>query len=491
MRELRGNCEERQMAGIEGRLEELFGRIEANNLWRQRRCINLIPSENTPSLLVKACEMCDPAGRYAEHRSMKNREVYFYQGTDFIRDIELEAQEELRRFFGCTEAELRPVSGQMANEVVFKAVTKFVNRDSPQGTFRKLRAVMNNDLGKGGHLSSQPMGALYNFVEINPSTGEENCVNFPVRPDNMYRMDEERLAGLIEERRPELIVFGKSMFLYPEPVALVAGLVKDMDPKPVIMYDMAHVLGLYGAFQAPLSEGADVVTGSTHKTFFGPQRGAVVSNMGKDSPLRRLWLDIRSRAFPGSTSNHHLATLVGLLVATIEMNHFKDEYQSQVLRNAKAFARHLADNGLKVEGDPADGYTMTHQVVVRVAEYGDGAEIARRLEQNGIIVNYQALPDDETFLVSSGIRTGVSEMTRFGMNEEDFGPVAELMSRCIRKNESVADEVARYRSKFATMRYALPLEKAMPLAARALASAFPTSDYARMLADNLSLLAGR
>jgi glycine/serine hydroxymethyltransferase len=419
---------------------------------------------------------------------MKNREVYFYQGTDFIRDVELEAQEALRDYFGCAEAELRPVSGQMANEVVFKAVTRFVNRDSPQGTFRKLRTVMNNDLGKGGHLSSQPMGALYNFVDINPATGEENCVNFPVRADNMYRMDTERLPEILDAARPELIIFGKSMFLYPEPVSLVADLVKDWNPRPVIMYDMAHVLGLYGAFQAPLSEGADIVTGSTHKTFFGPQRGIVVSNMEKSSPLRKLWLDVRSRAFPGSTSNHHLATLVGLLVSTIEMNEFKEEYQKQVLKNARAFARQLADNGLKVEGDPSDGYTMTHQVVVRVAEFGDGADIARRLEESGIVVNYQALPDDETFLVSSGIRTGVSEMTRFGMDEDDFGPVAELMARCVRKNENVAGEVAAYRSKFMRMRYTLPMEKAVPLAARALASAFPTDDYARMLADNLQKL---
>ena len=120
--------------------------------------------------------------------------------------------------------------------------------------------------------------------------------------------------------------------------------------------------------------------------------------------------------------------LIGLLVATHEMNEFKDEYQTKVLRNARAFARQLADNGLRVEGDPSDGYTMTHQVVLRVSEFGDGADIARRLEENGIIVNYQALPDDETFLVSSGLRTGVSEMTRFGMDEDDFGPVAILVN---------------------------------------------------------------
>ncbi len=255
--------------------------------------------------------------------------------------------------------------------------------------------------------------------------------------------------------------------------------------RPVIMYDMAHVLGLYGAFQAPLADGADVVTGSTHKTFFGPQRGVIASNMDRKHPLRKLWLDINSRAFPGSTSNHHLATLLGLLVATIEMNTFKDEYQNQVLRNARAFARHLADNGLQIEGDPSDGYTMTHQVVIRVKEHGDGADVADRLQANNIMVNYQALPDDETFLTPSGIRTGVSEMTRFGMNEADFAPLAELMAAVIKRSEDVRAKVTALRGRFTTMRYTLPLAESIDIAASAMASSFPTSEYTALFAENL------
>ena len=107
--------------------------VEGNNAWRQKECFNLIPSESTPSLLVKMCEISDPAGRYAEHRTMKGEEVYFYQGIDFIRDVEVEAQRELGRYFGCTDVELRPVSGQMANEVVFKGVVKFLNRGKAEG----------------------------------------------------------------------------------------------------------------------------------------------------------------------------------------------------------------------------------------------------------------------------------------------------------------------------------------------------------------------
>ncbi|MBD3236550.1 MAG: hypothetical protein GF330_07590 [Candidatus Eisenbacteria bacterium] len=466
----------------------LVDRAIANNQWRQRRCFNLIPSENTPSLLVKMLEISDPAGRYAEHRTMKGKEIYFYQGIDFIREIEEECRAQICAYFDCSRAELRTISGQMANEVVFKAMTNFVNRgrgdDQP---WRRLRAVMNNDLTLGGHLSSQPMGALFNYVQRDEND-KERVVNFPIRKDNLYRIDEAALAEMLPDVRPELIIFGKSMFLYPEPVAMVAEMIKDWEPRPVVMYDMAHVLGLYGAFQEPLAEGADVVTGSTHKTFFGPQRGLVATTIQKGSPFSKLWIDIKSRAFPGSTSNHHLGTLLALLMATYEMNAFKDEYQQQVRKNAKAWARALVDAGLDVQGDPADGYTETHQVLIRVSSHGRGDEIARRLEENNLVCNYQALPDDETFLEASGLRTGVQEMTRFGMQEEDFGPLAQLFADCVQSEREVAEEVARYRAKFPTMRYCVPSEQAAEMAARVLVSVLPSDDYARAFADNLAKL---
>lgn len=462
-------------------------RIEKNNLWRQKKCFNLIPSENTPSLLVKLAEIADPSGRYAEHRTMKGQEVYFYQGTDFIRDVEIEARKELCRYFGCSDVELRPISGQMANEVVFKGLVKFVNRKRAAGQpFRRLRLVMNNDLGKGGHLSSQPMGALFNLVEEDPATGKENVVNIPVRQDNPYKADLDRLAELLKQHRPELVVFGKSMFIYREPVKFVYDLVKDWPDRPVLMYDMAHVLGLYGAFQAPFAEGADLVTGSTHKTFFGTQRGLVAGNFPESSPFKQLWTDIQGRAFPGSTSNHHLGTLLGLLLSAIEMNEFKEEYQAQVRRNARAFARYLKEAGIPVEGEEADGFTETHQVLIRVKKFGNGQEIARRLEDNNLLTNYQALPDDATFLESSGIRMGVQEMTRFGMKEQDFEILAGLLAEVIIRNKQVGEEVSRYRQNFLEMRYCLPEKQALELAARLLLSVLPSPGLAADLAESMT-----
>ena len=461
------------MSSFVDKVQALAERVEKNNIWRQRECFNLIPSESTPSLLVKMCEISDPSGRYAEHRTMKGEEVYFYQGTDFIRDIEIETQKEMGKYFNCGEVELRPISGQMANEVVFKGMVKFINRNRPQGQpSRRMRLVMNNDLTKGGHLSSQPMGALFNFVEEDPATGKERVVNFPVLADNPYKPDLEKLGELLETYRPELMVFGKSMFIYKEPIRFVADIVKDWPEKPVIMFDMAHVLGLYGAFQEPLADGADVVTGSTHKTFFGPQRGLIAGNFPQGSPLRNFWLDIKARAFPGSTSNHHLGTLLALLMAAYEMNEFKQPFQKQVRANAKAFARALKDKGVPVEGDEKDGFTETHQVIIRVKPFGSGMEIARRLEENNILTNYQALPDDETFLVSSGIRMGVQEMTRFGMEETDFDILAGYIADAIIRKKPVKDEVREFREAFLEMHYCLSAKDALPVAVKVLASVF-------------------
>jgi glycine/serine hydroxymethyltransferase len=474
------------MTELEKKVEKLVKKTEKNNLWRQRECINLIPSESTPSLLVKMCSIADASGRYAEHRTMKGKEVYFYQGIDFIRDVEEDIRKEMQAYFNCTNVELRPISGQMANDIVFKAMVKFINRGRGTKLSRRMRAVINNDLKTGGHLSDQPMGALFNLIEENPATGKEFVYHFPGQKDNPYKTDTSKLRALIEEAKPELIIFGKSMFIYKEPVKFVYDLTKNMNPRPILMYDMAHTVGLYGAFQEPMAEGADVVTGSTHKTFFGPQRGIIVSNMDENSGLEKLWSEIKSRALPGSTSNHHLGTLLALLVASYEMNYFKNKFQTQVIANARAFAKALNERGVPVEGDATDGFTETHQVLIRVSKYGLGEEIALRLEQNNIITNYQALPDDDSFVGSSGIRMGVQEMTRFGMKEKDFEELAGYMAECIQKKRKVAEQVKVFRQRFQTMQYCLPAEKAAPLATRVLASSFANSDDVELFTEALN-----
>ena len=111
------------------------------------------------------------------------------------------------------------------------------------------------------------------------------------------------------------------MVLHKEPVAEIRRFVDEQGLDAVIMYDMAHVLGLVGPhFQQPFAEGADLVTGSTHKTFFGTQRGVIGTRFRERDEEYELWETVRRRTFPGSVSNHHLGTMLGLLVAAYEMN---------------------------------------------------------------------------------------------------------------------------------------------------------------------------
>ncbi|UCF97904.1 MAG: glycine cleavage system aminomethyltransferase GcvT [Spirochaetaceae bacterium] len=435
---------------------ELLRQSIENTRWRQQRCINLIPSEMTHSSLTRLLSIMDPSFRYGEHRKVKafnDAEIFYYQGTDFIDAVEHALGAELRRFLGCQEVETRVVSGQMANMALFSALVDYLNRDDRKSEPRRIRSIMNNHIIKGGHLSAQPMGALRDFVARDPVREAPAVVNFPVCGDDPYRIDTARLPELLERSRPELIVLGKSMILYREPVREIRRIAEELSLDTLIMYDMAHVLGLAGPhFQEPFLEGADVVTGSTHKTFFGTQRGLLAANWTEEDPGYELWEAVQRRTFPGSVSNHHLGTLLGLLLATYEMNAFKEEYQKAVIANAKSFARALNDAGLSVAGDPAVGYTETHQVVVELG-YCQGIEAARRLEENNIILNFQASPREEGFTASGALRMGVSEMTRFGMGPEDFRSLAGLIRAAVLDGKSVLDEVIRLRSGFQDLRY--------------------------------------
>lgn len=435
---------------------ELIRKAAENHEWRQKRCINLIPSENSASRAVQLLCASDPAFRYAEHKKVKSfydHDIFYYQGTKFIDEVEHLLVDEMRAYFGCAEVETRVLSGQMSNMAVFSALMDWKNRLDRKHDMKRLGYVLNNHIIKGGHLSAQPMGALHDYIAIDPVTERHAIVNFPVCKDNIYKIDVEETKKVIEKYRPEFIIFGKSMVLHKEPVAAIRQFVDEMKIPTTIMYDMAHVLGLVGDhFQKPFEEGAEIVTGSTHKTFFGPQRGVIGVNYTKDDLKYGLWETIESRAFPGSVSNHHLGTQLGLLMAAYEMNHFKDAYQKAVVENAKHFAKALKAQGLDVAGDPAIDYTETHQVIVSVG-YGVGPEIAERLEQNNVIVNYQATPDEEGFTASGALRMGVNEMTRFGFGKKEFSKLAELIADCVLRGKDIIEDVEKLRSEYTEMRY--------------------------------------
>jgi glycine hydroxymethyltransferase len=300
--------------------------------------------------------------------------------------------------------------------------------------------VMVNSTPGGGHISHHLAGSVGKFTR--------NVINFPLSADG-FHIDTAKTRDLIRTCTPKVLIFGRSLFLFPEPVRDLIDICQEY--KIHVMYDAAHVLGLIagGMFQDPLGEGVFIVTGSTHKTFFGTQRGIVMSNMGYSE-----WQKVDKGAFPGSSSNHHLDTLVGLAVATQEMISFGKAYGKQIVKNAKSFAKALKERGFKVLAEEF-GFTESHQIAVDVHEYGGGKMVANLLKENDIILNMNILPHEPLRNVTNpdGVRIGVQEMTRVGMQEDEMERIAGLIAECIQKGREVRVEANRLRQEHETVQY--------------------------------------
>jgi len=397
--------------------------VNQQNEWRLNT-INLIASENVMSNRARQVMGSDFAHRYAEGHPGER----YYQGTDKIDEIETWVKQQLKTLFNCQHMEVRPISGTVANDAVFSRYIKTGD------------VAMVHSTAGGGHISHHKSGSVGKY--------SKNIVDFPLTPDG-YHIDITQTQQLIKKLHPKVLILGKSLFLFPEPIRELADICKDNET--TIIYDAAHVLGLIAGkqFQDPLAEGADVVTASTHKTFFGSQRGLIMSNMDT-----RDWWKIDKGAFPGSSSNHHLDTLVSLAITTCEMLVFAEDYAKQTISNAKALAESLFELGFNVQAKEFN-FTETHQIAVEVSELGGGNEVASILKENGIILNMNLLPFEPLERVNnpSGIRIGVQEMTRFGMKEEEMKQIAILFKKCLKDGISVNNEVREFRKAFQKVQY--------------------------------------
>ena len=397
--------------------------VAQQNEWRINT-INLIASENVMSSRARNVLGSDFAHRYAEGHPGER----YYQGTDKIDEIESWIKQQLKTLFNCQHMEVRPISGTVANDAVFSRYIK------PGDV-----AMVNSTAG-GGHISHHKSGSVGKYTK--------NIVDFPLTPDG-YHIDTDQTHQLIKKLHPKVLILGKSLFLFPDPVKELVGICRENET--TLIYDAAHVLGLIAGkqFQDPLGEGADIVTASTHKTFFGSQRGLIMSNMGTKD-----WWKIDKGAFPGSSSNHHLDTLVSLAITTCEMITFAEEYSKQTISNAKALARSLHELGFNVQAKDYD-FTESHQIAIDVSELGGGNEVARILKENDIILNMNLLPFEPLEKVTnpSGIRIGTQEMTRFGMKEKEMEKIAELFKKCLKDSTSINNEVGELRKRFQKVQY--------------------------------------
>ncbi len=418
--------------------DTVFDLIEKHDNWMSKT-INLIASENISSPAVRSAIVCDFRDRYAE--GWPGERVY--AGCKYIDEVELICIDLAKKLYNAEFADVRPVSGVVANLMMYTATMAPGDR------------MMALSIAHGGHISH----ARRNLGGTAGAVRGHKVRNW-VFDEKEFNIDVD--ASIKEIRKLQeggqeikLLLFGGSVFPFPHPVKEFRDIADEYGMR--IGYDSAHVSGLIaaGRFQDPLREGADIMTASTHKTMPGPQHGIVLAREELSEAVKRA-------AFPGMMSNHHLHNVAGLAVVLAEMMEFGKDYSEQIIKNAKALAQALYDRGWKVIAEHK-GFTESHVVLVDISEtpMKNGRIVEEQLERANIIINRNLLPWDKKmgrdYKTPGGIRLGTSEMTRLGMREPEMDAIAEFMHRVVMKGESVvkvAEDVAEFRKEYQKVQFA-------------------------------------
>jgi glycine hydroxymethyltransferase len=411
-----------EMAAVVARVRETVRRHSS----RFERSIPLIASENLLSPYAKELLISDLHSRYAEGLPGDR----YYEGNEQVDEVENLCLELARRLFGCSFADVRPISGTVANLAVLKALTE---PGDLVGTSR---------LADGAHISSAAFGA-FGLRGVKPV--------YYAWDEARMTIDVPRTREILRAVRPKTCLFGLSLFLFPMPIAELRPTLEEIGA--VGWYDGAHVLGLIGGgqFQDPLHEGCTVLSASTHKTLPGPQHGILLADGASPEVERKL----QSGAFPGVTSNHHLNEMAALAVSLAEHLEFGAEYARRTVENARALGQALHDRGFDVLA--ADlGFTRSHTLAVRVEKEGGGAEVAARLSRAGVITNKNLLPGDRSSKHPGGVRLGTPEVTRVGMGVAEMDRIAELFDGLLHRGRTEAETAAaaaELKREFTTLRY--------------------------------------
>ncbi len=406
-------------------MKQMLKILKQHQDWR-KQSLNLIASENILSPAVRKALDTDLLGRYAEGTAGKR----FYQGLVFFDQMEQMTTQAFADHFKASFVDIRPISGAVANLAVFSALT------SPGDT------IITLGIDGGSHISHEKMGAS-GLLGL-------NIHHFDI--DANGQIDIKKAQEKILELKPKFIILSGSVILFPMPVKELKEACAKVGAK--IVYDAAHVFGLIfsGYFQNPLSEGADIIVASTHKTFPGPQGGIIIGNI--DPELQKA---IQRKIFPGITSNHHLYRIPGLYTAFSEMKKYGKQYMGQTIKNAKALASALEKNGFDV-CYKQKGFTASHQVLINVANCGGGTDVAKKLEDANIIVNKNMILGDKSALNPSGIRIGVQEITRMGAKEKEMKTIANLFKQLLLDNieiSKVKKQVVAFRRKYQKVKFSL------------------------------------
>lgn len=362
-------------------------------LKRQQENIELIASENfTSEAVMEACGSV-LTNKYAEGKPHKR----YYNGCEHIDVIEEIAQKRACELFGMEHANVQPHSGAQANMAVFMATMKPGDK------------VLSMDLSNGGHLShGSPVNFSGLYFDVKSYGINENG-----------EIDYENVRQLAIEHKPKLIICGASNYSKVIDFKKFREIADEVGA--LLLADIAHIAGLVAAGIHPSpAPYCDFVTTTTHKSLRGPRGGIIMCK-------EKFAKDIDKAVFPGLQGGPLEHIIAGKAVALLEASkpEFK-VYAEQIVKNAKALAQGLMDEGLDIVG----GMTENHLMTLDLRKTGKtGKDIANVLERVGITANKNTVPNDpQSPFVTSGIRLGTPAVTTRGFKEDDMKEVAKIIA---------------------------------------------------------------
>lgn len=380
-------------------------------LQRQQETIELIASENcTSEAVMEACGSV-LTNKYAEGKPHKR----YYNGCEHIDVIEEIAQKRACELFHMDHANVQPHSGAQANMAVFMATMKPGDR------------VLSMDLSNGGHLShGSPVNFSGMYFDVKSYGINENG-----------EIDYEDVRKMAIEHKPKLIICGASNYSKIIDFKKFREIADEVGA--LLLADIAHIAGLVvaGVHPSPAPY-CDFVTTTTHKSLRGPRGGIIMCK-------EKFAKDIDKAVFPGMQGGPLEHIIAGKAVALLEASkpEFVD-YAKQIVKNAKALAQGLMDNGLDIVG----GMTENHLMTLDLRKTGKtGKDMANVLERVGITANKNTVPNDpQSPFVTSGIRLGTPAVTTRGFKEEDMTEVAKIIASAVFSSDN-EEELKKLREK--------------------------------------------
>ena len=396
------------MTALQEQDETVYDLIE-KEAKRQKTTLNLIASENISSRAVREATSSVLSHKYSEGYPGKR----YYQGNEFIDQVEQLAIDRAKQLFGAEHANVQPISGSPANFSIFLALLE------PGDAF------LGMDLACGGHLTH---GSPVNF------SGKLYKPHHYGVDKNGF-IDMEEVKQLAHQVKPKLIISGHSA--YAREIDFEAFSTIAQEVGALHLADISHISGLVaaGLHKSPFPH-TDVVMTTTHKTLRGP-RGAIILCKQEHAQA------IDKAIFPGSQGGPHNNLIAAKAVAFQEaMSPAFKKYAHQVLQNAKVLAQTLMDHGIPV----VTGGTDNHLLLVDLQGLlgpGKGAQTAKLLETAGIICNANSVPyDPAPPYKPSGLRLGTPMLTSQGFTEQDIQTVGVLIASVI-KDPKVAPQVRK------------------------------------------------